>query len=127
MRNKSVPLREDKKSQLKGTCIICLTTGHRAFECALKKKDVFYCGKRNHHHRSLCRQTSGSLNLNIHSANLKENTKPLEADSQDRINRQQISEEKESNLNESDVQIYWPQKNLEVKIVLWQQTLQQTK
>ena len=44
---------EDRRQRIKDSCYICLKKGHIAFKC-LRKKQCIFCGKINHHHRSLC-------------------------------------------------------------------------
>ena len=44
---------EERKQRLTRSCFICLKPGHIAFECVVNKI-CFHCGRRNHHHRSLC-------------------------------------------------------------------------
>ena len=44
---------EDRRQRIKDSCYICLKKGHIAFKC-LREKQCIFCGKINHHHRSLC-------------------------------------------------------------------------
>ena len=44
---------DDRKNKLKDCCFLCLKKGHIASKC-LYNKTCFHCGRRNHHHRSLC-------------------------------------------------------------------------
>lgn len=44
---------EDRKKRIKDSCFRCLKQGHIAQKCLLNK-DCIYCGRANHHHRSLC-------------------------------------------------------------------------
>ena len=43
----------NRKQKLINCCFLCLRHGHIAHKCKLNKS-CFYCGRENHHHRSLC-------------------------------------------------------------------------
>ena len=44
-----------RREKLKGSCFICLRKGHLLKECTSDKdRACAHCGKRKHHHRSLC-------------------------------------------------------------------------
>ena len=66
---------DERKQRLKWRCFVCLLSGHRAFECFTKKKACFYCGRINHHHRSLCPQKFRAFeHKHAQFTNLKEET-----------------------------------------------------
>ncbi|MEW8548557.1 MAG: DUF1759 domain-containing protein [Candidatus Thiodiazotropha sp.] len=44
---------QERKQMIKGSCFLCLKHGHIAHKCLLLKTCI-YCGRKNHHHRSLC-------------------------------------------------------------------------
>ena len=112
---------EERKQRLKWRCYICLLTGHRAFECFTRKKACFYCGKINHHHRSLCPQKFRAFELkHAQFTNLKEETQQFTSDSQ-------VPENKEPAPKQPETEIYWVRNNLEWENALWQQKLQKTK
>ena len=54
------PTIEARKQKIRGSCFICLKQEHRTNECTLRK-NCFYCGQVNSHHRSLCPQKFGHL------------------------------------------------------------------
>ena len=43
----------DRKQHINDSCFRCLKRGHIAYKC-IQNKSCFYCGRRNHHDRSLC-------------------------------------------------------------------------
>ena len=49
------PTAKDRKLRIKDSCFFCLKRGHIAYKC-LSNKTCFYCGRKNHHNRSLCPQ-----------------------------------------------------------------------
>ena len=65
------PTTETRKQRIKGCCYICLKPRHNATDCP-KRVSCFYCGKRNHHHRSLCPQKFSTVHRE--QANLAEET-----------------------------------------------------
>ena len=82
---------EERKQRLKQSCFICLKPGHIAFECVVNKI-CFHCGRRSHHHRSLCplkfsseQQMYAQLTKHDYQKKIKYN--PI------RINKNQRSEE----------------------------------
>ena len=63
------PTAEDRRQKIKDSCFLCLKKGHIAYKCQLNKV-CFYCGRKNHHNRSLCPQKFVSKMVN-------EATKPI--------------------------------------------------
>lgn len=44
-----------RREKLKGSCFICLKKGHLSKDCTSdRERACAHCGKRKHHHRSLC-------------------------------------------------------------------------
>ena len=65
------PTAETRKQRLKGCCYIYLKPRHNATNYP-KRVSCFYCGKQNHHHRSLCPQKFSTVHRD--QANLAEET-----------------------------------------------------
>ena len=64
------PTAGERKQLLKYKCYICLKSGHRAFECKIQKI-CYFCGRRNHHHRSICEVKFGNFqNVRGHYGNM---------------------------------------------------------
>ena len=49
------PTAKNRKLRIKDSCFLCLKRGQVAYKCLLNKI-CFYCGRNNHHNRSLCPQ-----------------------------------------------------------------------
>ena len=105
---------DERKLRLKWRCYVCLLTGHRAFECCTETKACVYCGRINHHHRSLCPETFRAFeHKQAQLTNLKEETQQFTSDSQ-------VPENKEPAPKQPETEFYLVQNNLEWENALWQ-------
>ena len=123
----------DRKKQLKFRCYICLQSGHRAFECKIKKT-CHFCRRRNHHHRSLCENKFGTFENGMTQLGNSTASKPQQNRNidQDKEGVSQKSKHRESTSTQSSCKlqvvdseddVYVPQTNMEVEFAL---TIQQT-
>ena len=51
---------EERKLKIKDSCFLCLKPGHIANKC-FSNKVCYHCGRKRHHHRSLCLKKFGNL------------------------------------------------------------------
>ena len=119
---------EERKQKLKWRCFSCLKNGHRAFECKTQKS-CYYCGRRNHHHRSLCETKFGAFSSRRAQP---ENVRDSKAQSvlncnQVKEGKSQDSESTESTVIwskptfqflDSEFDVYVPQTNMEIEYAL---------
>ena len=116
--------RKERKKRLKWRCHICLLSGQTAFEClSTSKQKCFYCKRRNHDHRSLCQLKFGKLQ---HDS--VKSTSPKEATQQhSRGKQEQTPEHKESASEQTEIEITYPQRNIECEYYLTRNDLHMTK
>ena len=106
----------ETKQLLKYRCYVCLQSGHKAFECKVQKT-FYFCGRRNHHHRSLCETKFGTLQSR--RAQLGNNKEGV---SQELKSKHIESTSTKSNCNlqlmDSEEDVYVAQTNMEVEFAL---------
>ena len=120
----------DRKRLLKYRCYICLKSGHRAFECKAGKV-CYFCGRRNHHHRSLCETKFGSLEngsaqlgsmiYNYPQGNLNYSHDKEGVSKENKSKRTETDAEKTScklKIMDSEDEVYVPQTSMEIKYAL---------